>query len=118
MSTDWQIRCVDCDECGCMQENRGFEWVQNVIRCAPALVMLHDLSTERDMCVQHVTGWHAGNVDLDFITKHRGHRLVPHDEYGRDDLQCFERVTCECGASHHCILDEGHEGAHQRGKRS
>lgn len=118
MSTDWGIRCVDCNEYGCEQENRGLEWVQNIIRCAPAIVALYDASTDRDMTVQHKDGAWAGYVDMAFIAKHRGHRLAPCDEYGRDFHQCLHDFTCEhCDTRHPCTLDAGHEGPHQKGTR-
>lgn len=118
MSTAWGIRCVDCNEYGCEQENRGLDWVENVIKCAPALVMLFDLNTHDDLCVMHESGHHySGWVDLPFIAKHRGHKLVPRDEYGSDFMQCRGYAKCDQGGSRQCALDDGHEGPCWGGRR-
>lgn len=114
MSTDWNIRCRDCDEVhGFDDANHREDLMAVLIEHAAAIAALAPLLKATSSIASDVelrTPW--GAVDVDWFAKHLGHRLVPHDEYGRDLGQCWKSVPCsECKCSHRpCTLALDHEG--------
>lgn len=105
MSTDWDIRCVDCDQtfgydCDSRERLRklmivGPDWLAFLDRC-------------RALGVEDVeTSFGGLHPDERYIRAHLGHCLVLHNEYGLDEGQCPRGRTRWDEPS--CFLDEGHE---------
>ena len=113
MSTDWNIRCVDCNSVHHFDDaNHETELMFGLIKHAQAFAAMAPL-LEGISWVWLRTQY--GEVDTDWFAQHAAHRLVPHDEYGNDYGQCLENVTCgECGDRRQCRLSGGHTGPHQR----
>lgn len=115
MSHHWRIRCVDCNAVNGSWINRGDVVVRDAIRLAPQLAAL-GFAAKSAVIHARVTIDHD-DFDLAFFADHAGHKLVPHDEYGRDDDQCLKHVTCDCGHRHARRLDDGHDGPCAGGHR-
>lgn len=106
MSTDWDIRCVDCDQtfgydCQSREQlrklmNIGPEWLVFADRCRA--LGIEDV--EATLNGLPPDEWH--------IRAHLGHRLVLHNEYGLDEGQC-QRGRARWNEPP-CFLNEGHEG--------
>jgi len=114
VSTDWNIRCVDCNVvCRFNDANHQDGFMRKLIKHRDAIAALAPLLAEasRDDLSLH-TYW--GDVDAAFFAAHAGHKLVPHNEYGDDDDQCPHWAKCDaCGNHESCTLVDGHEGPHQ-----
>lgn len=113
MSTDWNIKCVDCgDVHGFDDANHMDQEMLILIKHADSIAALADLVAE---CGSIRLGFEYDNygpIDPVWFRKHLGHQLMPIDEYGRLLDRCSERVTCgECETSHWCTLTLGHDGA-------
>ena len=116
MSTDWDIRCVDCGE------NYGFEDMNRreglmlaLVRCADALAQHANVFADlRSEDVELRVSYPDHVINLEFFQRHRGHRLSPVDEYGRLSDNCSGHAACaSCGKSHPCALIVGHAGDHK-----
>lgn len=116
MSTDWDIRCVDCGEnYGFDDMNRREGLMLALVRNAPHLVqfagVLADLRSED---VELRVSFPDRIINLAFFLRHAGHRLSPIDEYGRLSGNCHGQAACgSCGKSHPCALAVDHAGDHR-----
>lgn len=112
MSTDWNIRCVDCNVVHKFDDaNHQDDLMVILIKHRDAIAALAPLLTE---CRDIEFRVYYGGIDAAWFAAHAGHKLIPHDEYGRDLDQCRDRVDCaSCGANHHCTLPYEHEGPHE-----
>lgn len=107
MSTDWNIRCVDCGVTEHFNDaNHADDLMRALIAAAPAIAALAPLLRGNDV---RLTTYY-GDVDADFFVQHAGHKLQPIDEYGRLDDQCHNSIKCDCGYSRACVLKLKHEG--------
>jgi hypothetical protein len=118
MSTDWNIKCVDCDEIHHFDDaNHQDDRMLLLIKHADAIAALAELSTELGDQLNFRLGYSGcyGSIDPAWFRKHLGHNLMPIDEYGRMLDQCREHVYCgECKTRHRCGLKLNHEGEHKR----
>ena len=108
MSTYWHIQCVDCDDrLHFDNANHAEDAMWAIIKAAPLLTSLPDgfyLTYD---------GLYQGHIDISWLAAHKGHKLIPIDEYGRLATQCQDYWTCsECAARHNCKKPLGHEGEH------
>lgn len=113
MSTDWNIRCVDCNDTHIFNDaNRMCDLMVLLIEHAPAIAALAPL-LKASPDVQFAAGYGGtyGSIDPSWFATHLGHRLRPIDEYGGLLGQCWKYLGCsECGATRHCALDDSHDG--------
>jgi hypothetical protein len=106
MSTDWDIRCVDCDElfgydCG------SPERLRKLMNIGPEWLVFHDRC--RALGIEDVEVSFGGlQPDERDIRAHLGHRLVLHSEYGLDEGQCD--LSRSLWSDPPCFLDKGHAG--------
>lgn len=115
MSTDWHIKCVDCDDVHRFDDanHRDDEMVM-LIRHADSIAAIAELQAEGVFQIDWTYG-HYGRVDAAWFKRHLGHQLMPIDEYGRLLDQCHDYVYCgECGTQHKCALKLNHDGPHAR----
>lgn len=114
MSCDYDITCLDCDECCGFQDANHADGTMRAIianrlhaeRIAESLNAMDGVSFSNS---EPETMY--GNLPCFWLLKHRGHRLAVVDEYGKLDWQCFKRTKCaHCQTSHQCKLPEGHDG--------
>ena len=114
MSTDWNIRCVECDDVHQFSDaNHQEAMMLKLIRHRDAIAALAPLFSEPHTRDDITFRLYYGHIDPVWFAKHAGHKLVPHDEYGRDLNQCQDRVRCDAGHSHDCTLPDGHDGPHR-----
>lgn len=118
MSTDWDVRCLDC------AENHGFEDANHevqlmvtVARSGRKLAQLAGVvrkiqeSTHSDVSLK--LGLDRLRVDLAWFEKHGTHRLIAVNEYGRCFDECGIYFSCgECHRDRQCHRPDGHEGEH------
>ncbi len=106
MSNHWDIRCLSCNE------DLGFEWNHASEEYAEVLKYRDELTACADLLAKpnlwRVNDGGALAQIANFLGKHRGHDLVPRDEYGRLLGQCPERTP----AYENCVLAKGHGGEH------
>jgi len=86
MSTDYGLRCVDCDS-NRVQENLGRYAIEDILKAVPALARLKQAAIEASVgvldielscyCVPYMF-----NDFLDWVVEHHEHKLVMVDEYG------------------------------------
>ena len=111
MSTDWHVHCVDCNVSHTFDDaNHQDRLMLLLIKHADAIASLAALQSE-DRSIELRTLW--GQIEANWFLNHRGHTLMPIDEYGRLLDQCHERVTCECTMVWPCTLKLGHDGPHR-----
>lgn len=112
MSCEWEVWCLDCNEW-----LAGYGWNHqerecwSLIRMAPALA---DLALAAGVEKQHVyiETLNLKKIDVGPFANHKGHNLVPKNEYGQWADQCPERFKCSAGCWHDCQLKVNHEGLH------
>lgn len=114
MSCDWNVHCVDCKDTHYFNDaNHEDKLMAALCKHADAIAGLVDLVKTDD--VQLGTLW--GRVDPGWFARHRGHKLVPINEYGDLLTQCAEFVKCGCGSMRRCTKDAEHDGDHTAEER-
>lgn len=102
----WLIRCVDCNTV------LGFDDVHDPKTLAPLIEHAEGLAAfaptllalQKDCYLSDpalvISHWRNGGglIHCDWFAKHRGHKLVLHNEYGQDLDQCFR--STKCGSCH------------------
>lgn len=112
MSTDWNVHCVTCNDTHYFSDaNHQDALMAALCKHADAIAALAPIAGH----VEIQTLW--GSVDTSWFVKHRGHKLVPIDEYGHLLTACAEYVTCGCGSMRRCTREHGHDGDHSTEKR-
>jgi hypothetical protein len=121
MSCDWNILC---DTCG---EQHGFDDANHqeglmlaIIASADAIAglvpLFEDEAWDGSLYASSYDRW---RIDPKWFARHRGHKLVPIDEYDHRSNQCRKgRIECAAGYSHNCGLDADHEGPCELSLRS
>lgn len=106
MSCSYDLRCTDCSEnCG-FDLNHGAERLLEMWKGREALAALAgvDLGDALD---------HSGSMFgllCSFAAKHKDHRVVAFNEYGREWDQCPKTLSCPyCNHPLQCTLKENHE---------
>lgn len=110
MSNYWDIWCRTCNVGLGLEVNHGESTLHELISASTGLADLPLF----DGCfeLRLLTAGSAA-ISIEWFREHRGHDLVPKDEYGRFSGQCGEPVICgECGSNQHCRLPSKHEGLH------
>lgn len=109
MSTDWNVKCLDCDDV-CTFDDANHQDVLMSMLCkhAEAIAALAPLLASA--CIELRTDY--GPIDATWFARHVGHRLRPISEYGDLLGQCAEHLPCQCGVLQRCILDAEHGGDH------
>jgi hypothetical protein len=114
MSTDWNIKCLDCDDTHYFNDaNCCDEEMAVLVKHAAAIAALRPLVSEfgrRGYTLE--LSFSHGRVDVDWFAAHAGHRLAPISEYGHFMDQCHEYVECVCGSMKRCTRLPGHDGPH------
>lgn len=116
VSTNWDVWCEDCsDKLGmdnCTSEDSAWLLARNADAIAVFSEAQEALKEVRWDCEADLT--RCGRiVDTAWFVRHRGHRLVPKNEYGRLATQCHAHVKCSaCGHTQHCKRGRGHDGEH------
>jgi len=120
MSCGWYIYCETCDEClvDC-DVNHGGDDLMAVCRGAiPLLVEVAArlpgavVSLESLGVFSRAEGCESG-VRLGKLVGHKGHVILPKNEYGEYYGECGESQSCSCcGGSSVCRKARGHEGDH------
>jgi hypothetical protein len=110
VSTDWNVHCVDCNMThGFDDANHQAELMAIICKNADAIAALAPFLAEAgDVKLQ--TFW--GQIDVHWFATHKGHRIVPINEYGDLLTACAERIVCACGYTRRCNLEHGHDGGH------
>lgn len=114
MSRDWEIKCVTCDKVhGFDDANHRVELMRHIIAHADAVAALAPLmATYAGYAGDIELRTNYGSIDPTWFAAHRGHALLPVDEYGMFDGQCTKDVSCAaCATRHACALCTGHTGA-------
>lgn len=92
MSTDYYLRCLDCDDQLSLDNMRNPEWLFKLWNKREQIAAMDALVQE-------------------FFREHKDHHVTVFDEYGREWDECGAWVKCEtCGHDHHCNLKKGHDG--------
>jgi hypothetical protein len=115
VSTDWNIRCLDCKDTFTFRDaNHLTAEMWTLIKHADAIAGLAPLFCEwgsgvgLEFCLSSY-----GAIDPAWFAQHRGHKLEPISEYGYLDSECRGWVTCsECSHHRNCTLERDHEGPH------
>jgi hypothetical protein len=109
VSTDWNIRCVDCGDTHHFNDaNHQNRLMLDILSHQEAIAAIAPLLRTGDVELETF----YGNIDAAWFAKHLGHNLLPIDEYGRLLDQCHECAKCSCGFEHPCTLPAKHEGEH------
>jgi hypothetical protein len=113
VSCDWNIKCLDCNDVHTFSDaNHEDALMRFLIKYADGIAALGDMFADPEFhhhCIDFRVSY--GRIEADWFRKHLGHNLLPIDEYGTLDKQCYQYVSCEFGHRHHCALDAGHDGA-------
>ena len=121
MSCDWDVWCLDCEEgLGLSDWNHKSDAMLDIIRARDALAALADVRPDAYASGFEYWGSYKDLVPVGFFAKHRGHRLIPRDEYGQCLDECGETIVCshcKLGNSR-CRLPEKHEGPHAAERRT
>lgn len=119
MSTDWNIKCLDCDDEHRFNDaSHCDEEMAVLVKHAAAIAALHPLVSEFARTYDLELSFSHGRVHIDWFFAHAGHRLVSISEYGHFMDQCHEYVNCNCGSSRRCTKPPGHEGEHDATPRT
>jgi hypothetical protein len=113
VSNYWGILCADCgDKHEFCNANHREDFMHAAIRHADAIAALSPLCDEPEMYGGNELKTLCGELNVKWFAAHRGHKLVPVDEYGhRSSDRCPENAVCTCcGARQRCVLAPGHEG--------
>jgi hypothetical protein len=90
-----------------MDVNHGLEFMRLLIENAAAIAALDKFVGLYPFLELSSSD---GTVDVAFMAAHRGHKLVPFDEYGRRADECGEHVRCDaCGSEKRCVLPPDHD---------
>ena len=118
MSTDWNIYCATCGETHHFNDaNHMNLTMRALIKHAGALADLAPLFREPDTQLLQPPriGSSWGTIDPWWFEKHRGHELVPRNEYGGFEDDCEVHFKCgKCGATERCGLPVNHPGDHAK----
>jgi hypothetical protein len=92
MSTDYGLKCLDCDKSIVQDNMRQYEAndaLNAVIALAALKRAINDVSSYGCLSVDVSADWCTFGFDrfLDWIYKHYQHRLVVVDEYGKENPQ-------------------------------
>jgi hypothetical protein len=118
MSTDWNIKCLDCDDTHYFNDaNHRDREMAILVKHSKVISALAPLEEEFGYSLSLSFGGY-GEVDVRWFAKHAGHRLVPINEYGGYMDQCHEFVKCRCGSSSRCTKLPDHEGEHDATPRT
>jgi hypothetical protein len=113
MSCDWNIRCLDCKDTHRFDDaNHRDDLMSVLIKHAGAIADLAPLLREANAITDIAIRTSYGSVDVKWFVTHRGHRMMPVDEYGALLDQCPEYIRCECGSNQRCQLKISHDGGH------
>lgn len=113
MGTYYEVRCMDCDECGGVYADRQPAVAGAAVELAPFLAPLAGPFASTDATV--VFGGSCIRADLEFFAKHAGHRMIAADGYGTDLGQCREWLRVPDSEQHRpCALPHNHEGVHNQ----
>ena len=108
MSCSWDVHCIECNVDAGMSSCRNSEFMRLLVDNRAKLESLGDL-----IAVEGV--WSLGltingeDVVASFFSKHRGHMIVPRNEYGELDIPCGSTFDCPicglvtCGRLDHSI---------------
>lgn len=108
MSTDWDLYCCDCDE----ELGAPSSWPDRYVVLSSAADLLAELAPHANRA-DLIVELSRQQVNLDWFVKHRGHRLVPRNEYGQCFDECGKDFRCgSCGHSKRCRRKKDHEGEH------
>lgn len=116
MGTYHELRCVDCDETGGVYADRNpgvadraselspvvADFAEALLKLDPKLVQLADSINAVEVSVGE-----GYPLDLEWILKHKGHKIVACDGYGQDHGQCRD-----WSLNVQCALEDGHVGPH------
>jgi hypothetical protein len=95
MGTSWGIRCLNCGENACIDDNHvppHFDTIQLMVEHAAKLAALPDMFG-LDVTFTGVS------APLRWLKKHAGHQLRPVSEYGEIDGTCTKDFKCDhCGS--------------------
>jgi hypothetical protein len=90
-----------------MDVNHGLEFIRLLIENADVLAALDVFSRGFPLLE---LGSSYGIVNTAFMVRHRGHKLVPWNEYGRRADECGIRLRCDaCGSEKRCVLPPDHD---------
>lgn len=107
MSTDFYLRCTDCDEQMSLDNIRNPEWLLELWGKREQIGALNDFLSHFDMQLERF----GSTICVGFFEQHKDHHVTVFDEYGREWDECGTWVKCEaCGHDHHCKMKRGHDG--------
>lgn len=108
MSCDWNIWCVDCSsEQSFNDANHQKELMIEICQNAEHIANIHPLIQLGSVELHTRYGF----IDTAWFVTHRGHKIVPKNEYGHVEGECNKPVLCgECKTRHRCSRDGGHDG--------
>lgn len=117
MSTYWLVLCADCNvEHAGLRVNRREDLIWAITRHADAIAALVPLFEEQSTwgTASLTVNSSDGALDPRWFAEHRGHKLVPINEYGQRADRCPENVRCPTcfQAVTRCTLAPGHGGPH------
>lgn len=103
MSCDWDVRCIDCNECAGIDNANHEEGLMRVlIARSNSLADLATIENDEGIYLLELR-INSYYVDLGFFAKHRGHHLRPVDEYGLFDTPCPATFHCAvCNTDFKC----------------
>jgi len=111
MSCNWDVHCLDCNEDAGMSVNHGDGTMRRLVDNRERIEPLGDLLSAEGIWSLGLTV-NGEDVIVNFFAEHRGHRLVPQNEYGEFDTPCGKSFNCPiCGPVVCSRLD--HSVAHQ-----
>jgi hypothetical protein len=114
VSCRWDIKCLDCNETHVFHEANHMDGLMLALcRHPEAIAALADVFADVGQYTEIKIHTYHGSIDPTWFRKHLGHSIMPIDEYGRLYNQCQERIECNCGGLHDCVLDINHEGDHK-----
>lgn len=114
MSHRWGVFCLDCQDDMGICVNRAVDAMRAVCKLGPAFarVGVEEIAAAERAGLDVTIGYFNDTARLGWLAKHGAHRIVPRDEYGRDDTQCEQDFRCSGGHWHPCKLERAHDGEH------
>ena len=113
MSCNYELTCLDCAGARTgMSLNHGGEALAVLLKNsagAEALLVLIDIPEIWPLTVALDLG--SFGEAIRFIGRHKGHRVMVIDQYGRLWDRCGKDIDCPCGARSYCARPEGHRDA-------
>ncbi len=107
MGTYYELRCLDCDDCGGIHADRRRYVVDGILPVVQPL-MAFARAVHEKVASLHYWEYMEHGLDFEWLSKHVGHNVVGSDGYGRAFDQCS--FYFEDGSD--CMLPCGHEGEH------